>query len=92
MTFAAGSARTTGRRLRAARRCRLPFGRIILDHLNGLLCYPVPHGICHRGRSVAIVVTDRYPRGIFEFNAGVLRWTWRGLLAAYTTLSLFGEG
>src|SRR5262245_3719552 len=26
---------------------------------------------------VAIVATETYPRGIFEFNVDVLRWTWR---------------
>ena len=34
----------------------------------------------------AIVFTGKYPRGLFDYSSGVLRWTWRVCFYSYEAL------
>ena len=60
---------------------------LALPHLVVLALLWVAFAVLSVVASVAILVTGRYPRSIFEINLGVLRWTWR---VVYYTYGAFG--
>jgi hypothetical protein len=49
----------------------------VVPHLIVLGFLWIAFGVLSVVAFIAILVTGRYPRSIFEFNVGVLRWSWR---------------
>ncbi len=55
---------------------------LVIPHLLVLIPLFIAVGVLTLVALIAILITGRYPRAIFEFNVGVLRWGWR--VSCYT--------
>ena len=60
---------------------------LVIPHLVVLLFLWVAFVVLTTVALFAILFTGRYPRGIFDFNVGVLRWTWRVGYYSYSALA-----
>lgn len=57
---------------------------LALPHLVALAFLWIAFVVLTVVAGVSIAFTGRYPRGIFDFNVGVMRWTWRVQFYAFT--------
>ncbi len=60
---------------------------LLLPHHLILILLWIPFCALTVIAALAILITGRYPRKVFDFNVGVLRWTWRVNFYGYQALA-----
>src|SRR3954465_11951781 len=60
---------------------------LLVPHLVGLLFLWLGFYVVGIVAFFAILITARYPRTLFDFNVGVLRWSWRVHYYGYGALA-----
>jgi len=60
---------------------------LLIPHIICLVFLWIAFVLTTIGAFFVLLFTGRYPRGIFDFNLGVARWTWRVAFYSYSALA-----